>query len=373
MIRTPISLLAALIIAFSFANCAHSQDQPVADEDATVETTDAATDEQPAIAAEEGTEGEEVASEEVAEETAVTDTVEQQAEEGKIYHDDVTTFVNSKVKFRLFARDDLILDKIVYKLDEQEMMDYTDPFNIEEEGNHVISYYGIDKSGNKEAEKSYRVVVDNSAPKVVVTTNTPVYRIDGKMYYSSQMLFNVTANDSLSGVQKIEYSINDSGFQEYVAPFKVDSLGQVDLKIRAIDNVNNVSEDYTFVVTDENGQEIELSEAILSLNRDNTAPVVDIKSDKPLEENNHKYVASTSTRYTVEATDEDSGISRILVRIDGQGDFIPYKGEISFLTNGAHMIEAQAIDKAGNMSNIAVMKVYVDLVPPVSNIETVSE
>jgi hypothetical protein len=44
-------------------------------------------------------------------------------------------------------------------------------------------------------------------------------------------------------------------------------------------------------------------------------------------------------------------------------------GEIQFLTNGKHQIDAKAVDKVGNISDIVSYSIYVDIVPPRSTIE----
>lgn len=106
---------------------------------------------------------------------------------------------------------------------------------------------------------------------------------------------------------------------------------------------------------------------------DNVAPVVEIKSSKELIKKSGKTVASSDIKYSITATDADSGIAQVLVRIDEKGDYIPYTKEIQFLTNGEHVIEAKAVDKVGNVSPVVVLTVFVDVIPPESMIEMVEE
>src|SRR4030042_3033855 len=113
----------------------------------------------------------------------------------KAYSDGKTTFVNSKVQFKVTASDDFALDKIEYKIDEGVPVVFENPFSLDTEGPHTIRYYGIDKVGNKEPDKAYRVVVDNTGPVIVVTTSAPVKKVVDKIYFTKNILFSVTTND----------------------------------------------------------------------------------------------------------------------------------------------------------------------------------
>ena len=295
------------------------------------------------------------------------------AADAMTYSDGKTIFVNSKVHFKLTSTDDLQMDRIEYKVDEGGVATYQDPFSIAEEGYHTIKYYGIDRVGNKEAEKAYNVAVDNTGPTMVITTSSPVKKIGDKIYYQKNVQFSISSNDALSGVKKVEYTTDGSSFQEYVAPFGMPSTATVNLKARGIDNVGNVTELFSFRVLDESGQEIELKDSIVNLVVDEVAPTVAIQPDKEMQTINNQNVATIDTKYTITAQDADSGVSTILYRLDGQGDFIPYAKEIEFKNNGRHQIDARAIDKAGNISGITTLTVYVDIIPPNSLIETVEK
>lgn len=295
------------------------------------------------------------------------------AADARTYSDGKTIFVNSKVHFKLSSIDDLQLDKIEYKIDDAAAVTYQDPFTIATEGYHTIKYNGIDKVGNKEVEKAYNVAVDNTGPTLVVTTSSPVKKIGDKIYYQKNVQFSINANDALSGVKKIEYTTDGTTYQEYVAPFGLPSSGAINLKAKGIDNVDNATEVFTFRVVDESGNEIELKDSAVKLAVDEIAPTVTIQSNKELQKINNQNVATIDTKYSVTAKDDDSGVAVIFYRIDGQGDFIPYKDEIQFQNNGKHQIDARALDKAGNLSGITTFTVYVDILPPNSTIETVEK
>ena len=63
--------------------------------------------------------------------------------EAKIYFDGTTTFINSQVKFKLTAKDNLFTDKIEYKIDSGEVKEYGDTFSIPDEGPNLASNFGF--------------------------------------------------------------------------------------------------------------------------------------------------------------------------------------------------------------------------------------
>lgn len=357
-------LLLCLAVALCISSRAFSQDDPSTTDPAKIEN---ATDESKA----------EIKDEIKKETPVITDTQGQTqtitVAGAKSYTDGKTLFVNSKVQFRLLSSDDFAMDKIEYKIDEGAVTVFEAPFSIAAEGPHSIKYYGIDKVGNKEADKNYNVVVDNTGPAIVVTSSAPVKKIGDKVFFAKTTLFSISANDALSGVNKIEYSTDGTTYQEYAAPFAMPAKDAIDLKIRAVDNVDNMTEQFAFRVFDDTGKEIELKDATAKLVTDDAAPVVEIKADKELKQINSFNVASTDVKYAVNATDAGSGVAEILYRLDGKGEFIPYTEAIQFLKNGKHQIDAKASDKMGNVSNIVSLTVYVDILPPVSTIETVEK
>lgn len=298
---------------------------------------------------------------------AATETVP--ATGAKVYSDGKTVFVNSKVLFKLTATDDLAVDKIEYRIDDGPVSTYESPFSLDKEGPHSIKYYGLDKMGNKEAEKSYSVVVDNTGPVITITASAPVRKIGDTVYFTKNASFNITSVDALSGVSKVEYSTDGTSYQEYAAAFSIPASGAINFKVRSIDNVGNITEQFAFRAFDENGKEVELKDLTAKLSVDDKAPAVSIKPDKELKQINGQNAASTDVKYTIEAKDEESGVAAVEYRLDGKGDFVPYTGEIQFLNNGKHQIDARATDRMGNISPIASFTVYVDILPPKSEIE----
>ncbi|MGA1867764.1 MAG: OmpL47-type beta-barrel domain-containing protein [bacterium] len=65
------------------------------------------------------------------------------------------------------------IDRIEYKIDSGSFTMYNIPFKITTEGEHVITYRGVSKTGSLEANNTYRVFVDNTPPGIAALSDNP--------------------------------------------------------------------------------------------------------------------------------------------------------------------------------------------------------
>ena len=290
----------------------------------------------------------------------------------KSYSDGDKVFVNSSVKFKLSSVDNLEVDKIQYQINSSEIKSYETPFVIEDEGKHLIKYFGLDKSGNKENEKNFEVVVDNTAPAITVNTTKPVRKIGGVNYITKNMKFIIKTLDASSGVASVEYSINGNS-NKYLSAFMISEKDEVELSVKAVDNVLNLNEKFSFRLLDENGklEIVKVESGSIKFKMDNEAPAVEISKSKEFVTGKKKNVVTDDTIFSITAKDNASGVKGVCVRIDGKGEFAPYVNPIKFATNGNHVIETRSVDKMGNVSKVVSLSVYVDTVAPKTKMETV--
>ena len=372
MLKKSVLFISCLALALLIYPMAYSQ-QPVPSEEKAAEGTTqkgstAVTEENKASAA-----VTEAKKEPEASKVAIETTAGVSATQAAIYTQGLNTYVNPRVKFRLFTTDNIFADKIEYKIDAGEVKVFAEPFSVEQEGKHVIAYNGVDKIGNREDAKSYRIIVDATAPTIIITSNKPLMQQGDKLYVSKDFAFKVDTRDDISGVKSVEYSINGTDFMAYREPFGIPTDGAVNLKVRAIDNVLNTQETYVLKLVDQSGNPVELKQSAVAMQTDNVAPKVEIKCDKTFLDKNGVKVVSNDAKYSIVATDEASGVGMVYMRVDGRGEFMPYTSELLFNTNGEHSLEAKSVDKAGNMSPVSVLSVYVDVIPPESRLETVTQ
>ena len=293
----------------------------------------------------------------------------------KTFTDGYNTYVNDKVRFELFDLDNVMDDMMFYKLDNKEEQKYTAPFTISDEGSHVIYYYSIDKMGNKEGVKAINVIVDKTAPETLVTITAPFAKNGDKIYASETFTYNyaISSKDNISGVSSVKYAAKGEEQKQYVKPFSLNSLAPVVLEVASEDKVGNLTKKYATKVLDENG--VVLAESLQDMNIivDKTAPAVEIKADKAFFMKDKLTVASKDFKYTITASDTESGVKSIFYRMDNNSEFILYTGELQFNTNGMHKIEAIARDGVGNTSKTATLDVFVDIIPADTNIKLLTE
>lgn len=105
-----------------------------------------------------------------------------------------------------------------------------------------MKYKATDKAGNVSAEGTATFTIvegdDSTAPSVSVVVSGD---LDGSWSYIEDATINLTATDTGSGVDKIEYKLDGGAWTVYTAPVKVTALGTHTLVYRASDKAGNVS------------------------------------------------------------------------------------------------------------------------------------
>ncbi len=278
---------------------------------------------------------------------------EEAPQEFNLYKVGDVLYTTSKTTFSLKAEEGLSkIAYIEYRIDGSPYMRYESPFQIFQEGRHQVYFRAVDIVGNKEVERVVKVVIDNTPPEVGLRFSTPPVEVEGRGYYAPLNLeVEIVAEDALSGVEKIEYSINNATFEAYGEPIKLSQKGKYHILYRAIDKVGNVSKVKSYVV------EI-----------DGDAPVVSIEPAMDLIEHEGKKFTTGDNVFSIKAKDASSGVKTILVKVDGEANFSPYATPLVFEKEGNHVIEAKAIDLVGNESEVIRLEFIVDNTPPSSSI-----
>lgn len=267
-----------------------------------------------------------------------------------------TMFVNSRATFELKSSDDMtMVDYIEFKVNNGEFQKYSTPLSISEEGQATISYRAVDKAGNKEPLKALVVIVDNTPAIASISSSEPPYTVDGKNFASNKATYTLKAEDKVSGIRKIEYQIDNEPKQEYTGqPIKVEKPGVHIVKYSAIDGAGNPSPETSYLV-----------------HIDDVKPTVEIRESISFMAVDGKNYSKKGTTFTVRATDADSGVAKILVKLDTAADFVPYTEALALPTQGEHSIEAKAIDNVGNESEVKKISFFTDVTPPSTTITTV--
>lgn len=220
-----------------------------------------------------------------------------------------------------------------------EWQPYTAPVVVDQVGDQSIRYRATDKAGNAAAEKSadFTVVApptdDTTAPETSATVSGEK---DADGNYLGMATVTVTASDTGSGVNTIEYAIGaDGAWQPYTAPVMVHETGAQTVRYRATDKAGNAAAEKSVDFT-----------VVAPPAEDTTAPVTSaaVTGSK---NSNGAYI--TSAKVTLTATDDDSGVDKVEYSIDA-GPYLAYTTPVIVDRAGAHTLAHRATDKAGNTS-----------------------
>ncbi|MFD4855304.1 OmpL47-type beta-barrel domain-containing protein [Streptomyces atratus] len=216
---------------------------------------------------------------------------------------------------------------------------YTAPIVVNEVGTHTIRYRATDKAGNTAAEKSVGFAVaapptdDKTPPETSATVSGEK---DDQGRYLGMATVTVTASDTGSGVNTIEYATGaDGAWQPYTAPVMVHETGTHQVRYRATDKAGNAAAEKSVDFT-----------VVAPPTQDKTPPETsaEVEGDK---NSDNAYI--TSAKVTVTATDAGSGVDKVEYSLDG-GPYLAYTATVIVDRVGYHTVAHRATDKAGNTS-----------------------
>ncbi|WP_238153885.1 OmpL47-type beta-barrel domain-containing protein [Streptomyces xinghaiensis] len=230
------------------------------------------------------------------------------------------------------------VERIEYALDGGEFAEYAAPVAVDALGEHRLVYRAVDRAGNVSAEKAVEFTVvappeeDTTAPETSAEVSGE--RDDGGAYLGSATV-TVSASDSGSGVERIEYALDGGEFAEYAAPVAVDAVGEHRLVYRAVDRAGNVSAEKAVEFT-----------VVAPPEEDTTAPETSAEVSGERDDGG-AYLGSATV--TITATDAESGVERVQYSLNG-GPYLVYTAPVTVARAGPHLLRHRATDKAGNTS-----------------------
>ncbi|MFF3263431.1 OmpL47-type beta-barrel domain-containing protein [Streptomyces sp. NPDC002932] len=220
-----------------------------------------------------------------------------------------------------------------------EWQPYTVPVVVDEVGAHAIRYRATDKAGNAAEEKTAEFTVaapptdDTTPPETSATVSGEK---DDQGQYLGMATVTVTASDTGSGVNTIEYAVGaDGAWQPYTGPVMVHELGAQKIRYRATDKAGNAAEE----------QAVEFT-VVEPPTEDTTPPET---SAKVAGDKNSDGAYLTSAKVTVTATDAETGVDKVEYSLDG-GPYLAYTATVIVDRVGYHTVAHRATDKAGNTS-----------------------
>ncbi|UCH15565.1 MAG: hypothetical protein JSV22_06275 [Bacteroidales bacterium] len=152
--------------------------------------------------------------------------------------------------------------EVFYSINNSEYKKYEKPFFLSNvTGNLTVKAYALDNVNNKtesleKGSKTSIPYVDLSGPSLSYGFSGPTFVQRDTVFISNTTLVNLKANDTESGISKIEYVVDDNEAKIFDEPFSMNEEGRHRVLITGYDNVDNTNMlDFT-VILDKTGPEL---------------------------------------------------------------------------------------------------------------------
>jgi len=264
------------------------------------------------------------------------------------------TYVSARTTVSLAATDNKAgVNKIYYRIDGKERFDYSNDIAVPSaNGLHTFKYDATDNVQNLSGNTFLTLYVDSRNPETGINYGSPQFFNRDTLFINKTTDITLIARDYQSGVQKVEYDIDGSGYKAY-SKFQIAEEGYHTISFKTTDNVNN-----------------EESAKTSNVYVDNTAPEIyhnfSIQPIGTKSKGGEAFkVYPNYTRIYLGATDDHVGTASIMYSMN-DGPLIPYSSsqtldisELNRLRNKKfYTVRVVAKDKLGNETE-EIIKFYV--------------
>lgn len=238
------------------------------------------------------------------------------------------------------------------------------PITFDQEMDYAIKYYSVDQVGNVEHPKILQFGIDFSAP---ITSYTIVGEQKGKVL-SSKASIKLMATDTLSGVDKIYYSVNDGKYMVYATPIPVSVLNKENSKITyyAVDRIGNKEE--VKVISTFSGMTSEnIESSAFGYYIDKDPPVISMEIEGDKYQGKELYISGRS-KVKIHALDDKSGVEKISYSIDNLALNQIFTDPFGVGKEGKHTLAFAASDYVGNTAFSKPQQIIADATSPISKL-----
>ncbi|OSP44919.1 glycosyl hydrolase [Streptomyces sp. 13-12-16] len=218
---------------------------------------------------------------------------------------------------------------------------YTAPVVVDRIGTHTVRYRALDRAGNVSAEQSVGFTVvapqsDDTTPPETSATVAGEKNDDGD--YVDMATVTVTASDTGTGVNTIEYAIGAGGaWQAYTGPVMVHEAGTHTVRYRATDRAGNTAA----------AKSVEFT-VVAAPPQDTTPPATGV-TVAGTRNSDGAYVGDATVTVSADDGHGGSGVAGIEYSLDG-GPYLAYTEPVVVDRAGRHTVAYRASDNAGNTS-----------------------
>ena len=206
---------------------------------------------------------------------------------------------------------------------------------LDNEKEYTLKYYSVDHVGNVEPVNEVIIYLDFTDPKTDLSVTTDQY----EDILSPRSEIVLEANDEISKVKHIKYSIDGKPERTYYKSLKLNYLseGEHEITFYAVDNVDNQEDTKTY-----------------QFYLDKTPPIiVDELLGNSFIANGMEF-SSGRAKIKLTAMDNKSGVKEIRYSVN-DGEFVEYTTPFSLSQSGKVKIQSFVIDKVNNQSISTIM------------------
>jgi len=213
--------------------------------------------------------------------------------------------------------------------------------------NYLIRVEATDNAGNEGSDRSdYPFTIDNTPPH---TSHLLDGDIGNNDWYISPVQITLQANDSLSGIQSTQYTINNGTTSQYTNPFTIETSGEYIVQYYSIDNAGNEESFHTVT---------------FRINREKPSVTLDSPQMGSLYFGGRK-IASLPFNMTIilgniyveiTATDDTSSVTRVEFYVDDELAYSTTDYPYGWLWDDPiyffHVLKATAYNESGNSESV---------------------
>jgi len=232
-----------------------------------------------------------------------------------------------------------------YIIDDRGVKSYANSIKESAPGTHNMTYWCTDKAGNKGDAGSLWFFVDSETPQTSLSCEGPNWILGDKTFVTASTSISLTAVDSSSGINWMEYNLDKRGYVHYTAPIKFTTAGTHSLLYRSVDKVGNVEAEKSVTV------------------------VVDTTSPNTRPEGDYSTTSNTDISITLGATDTESGVAGTFFRVTRErgkagdyqaGNTVLIEAGSDGSEDGNYTIQYYSVDNVNNVERVKELKVRID-------------
>lgn len=275
--------------------------------------------------------------------------------QGTTYEKDGITYAAPSSRLALNVQDNLSgVSKVIWDQGGK-VTTFPNNASFKKEGEYTVRFAAVDNVGNKEEWRDYRFRVDGTSPSSTAEIQGFSHKNGSNLYVSSGSQIVLKGQDENSGVDRIEYQINDGPLTDYKQALAIWEK-TFELKFRAVDHVGN-REKWN----------------VVTVHQDISPPRISLQRNGSSLEHRGKIYAQPGFTLRTAVQDSESGLKSVLATRDGDQLSEVKSPEFKFVEPREYKFVLRAVDHVGNMSEENPSTIVIDNQAPKSTLTSTDD